>query len=209
MVRSKEKGGKSHHQENHEKLRKPDPENEGRESLHEPEGTPEVREQEIIKKLEEKEKESAGHYDRYLRAAADLENYKKRMARDHADLVKYGNEKLVKDLMPILDSLDRALKQTNDASAEVQAFSDGLKLIEAQFMACLQKHGVEKIEARGKDFDPNFHQAVMMIESEDFEDNKVIEEFETGYLLNGRLLKPAKVSVSKRAVKSVEAADRG
>jgi len=209
MVRSKEKGGKGHHQENHEKLRKPDPENEVRESAHDQEGAPEVRNQEIAKRLEEKEKEATANYDRYLRAAADLDNYKKRMAREHADLVKYGNEKLIKDLMPILDSLDRALKQTNDASAEVQAFSDGLKLIEAQFMACLQKHGVEKIEARGKDFDPNLHQAVMMIESEDFEDNKVIEEFETGYLLNGRLLKPAKVSVSKRAVKSVEAADRG
>lgn len=208
MVRSKEKGEKAHHQGNHEKPHKPDPENEGREPAKEPEGVPEGGEQEIARKLEEKEKESAANYDRYLRAVADLENYKKRMAREHAELVKYGNEKLIKDVLPILDSLDRALKQTNDAPAEVQAFSDGLKLIEAQFMACLQKHGVEKIEARGNDFDPNFHQAVMMIESEDFEDNKVIEEFETGYLLNGRLLKPAKVSVSKRVVKGTEAADR-
>jgi molecular chaperone GrpE len=209
MVKSKEKGGKSHPHENHGKSHKPEPESEGLESVYEPEVTAEEKSHEILKKLEEKEKESAVHYDRYLRAVADLENYKKRMAREHADLVKYGNEKLIKDLMPILDSLDRALKQTNDVSAEVQAFIDGLKLIEAQFMACLQKHGVEKIEAKGKDFDPNLHQAVMMIESEDFEDNKVVEEFETGYLLNGRLLKPAKVSVSKRIIKSAEAADRG
>ncbi len=209
MVKSKDKGGKGHPHENHGKPLKPEPANEGRESVLEPEGTAEERGQEVLKKLEEKEKESAAHYDRYLRAVADLENYKKRIARDHADLVKYGNEKLIRDLMPILDSLDRALKQTNDVSAEVQAFIDGLKLIEAQFVACLQKHGVEKIEARGKDFDPNFHQAVMMIESEDFEDNKVVEEFETGYLLNGRLLKPAKVSVSKRVIKNAEAADRG
>ncbi len=208
MVKSKEKGGKGHHQGNHEKPHKPDPENAGREPAKEPEGVPEAGDQDIAKRLEEKEKETAANYDRYLRAVADLENYKKRMAREHAELVKYGNEKLIKDLLPILDSLDRALKQTSDAPAEVRAFSDGLKLIEAQFMACLQKHGVEKIEARGKDFDPNFHQAVMMIESEEFEDNKVIEEFETGYLLNGRLLKPAKVSVSKRVVKSAEAADR-
>jgi len=75
-------------------------------------------------------------------------------------------------------------------------------------LAC-KSTACEKIEARGRISTPNFHQAVMMIESEDFEDNKVIEEFETGYLLNGRLLKPAKVSVSKRVVKSVEAADRG
>jgi len=209
MVKSKEKGGKGHPHEHPEKLHKPDPESEGRESAYETEEAPEVKAQEVLKKLEEKEKEAQAHYDKYMRTAADLENYKKRMAREHADLVRYGNEKLIKDLMPILDSLDRALKQTSDASAEVQAFSDGLKLIEAQFMACLQKHGVEKIEARGKDFDPNLHQAVMMIESEEFEDNKVVEEFETGYLLNGRLLKPAKVSVSKRVVKSAEAADRG
>ena len=209
MVKSKEKGGKNHYHEKVEKPVNPEPEKEGREAAHEPEAAPGVKDQEVLKTLEEKEKESAVHYDTYLRAAADLENYKKRMAREHADLVKYGNEKLIKDLMPILDSLDRAMKQANDVSAEVQAFIDGLKLIEAQFVACLQKHGVEKIEARGKDFDPNLHQAVMMIESEDFEDNKVVEEFETGYLLNGRLLKPAKVSVSKRAVKGAEATDRG
>ncbi|MCX5834643.1 MAG: nucleotide exchange factor GrpE [Deltaproteobacteria bacterium] len=209
MVKSKEKGGKGHPHEHPEKLHKPEPGSEGGEPAYEMEETPEVKDQEVLKKLEEKEKESAAHYDKYLRAAADLENYKKRMAREHADLVKYGNEKLIKDLMPLLDSLDRALKQANDVSAEVQAFIDGLKLIEAQFMACLQKHGVEKIEARGKDFDPNLHQAVMMIESEDFEDNKVVEEFETGYLLNGRLLKPAKVSVSKRVIKNAEAEDRG
>jgi|MudIll2142460700_1097286.scaffolds.fasta_scaffold101826_2 molecular chaperone GrpE len=209
MVKSKEKGGKGHHQDNLEKLHTPEPGSEARASTHEPERTPELKDQEVLKKLEEKEKESAAHYDKYMRAAADLENYKKRMAREHADLVRYGNEKLIKDLMPILDSLDRALKQPNDVSAEVQAFIDGLKLIEAQFMTCLQKHGVEKIEARGKDFDPNLHQAVMMIESEDFEDNKVVEEFEAGYLLNGRLLKPAKVSVSKRVIKGAEAADRG
>jgi len=209
MVKSKEKGGKGHHQDHLEKLHTPEPGSEARASAHEPERTPELKDQEVLKKLEEKEKESAAHYDKYMRAAADLENYKKRMAREHADLVRYGNEKLIKDLMPILDSLDRALKQPDDVSAEVQAFIDGLKLIEAQFMACLQKHGVEKIEARGKDFDPNLHQAVMMIESEDFEDNKVVEEFEAGYLLNGRLLKPAKVSVSKRVIKGAEAADRG
>ncbi|HOD36863.1 MAG TPA: nucleotide exchange factor GrpE [Syntrophales bacterium] len=208
MVRSKEKGGKGHHQENQEKPHKPDPDSEGRKPVQEPERMPDAGNGETAKKLEEKERESAANYDRYLRAAADLENYKKRMAREHAELVKYGNEKLIRDLIPILDSLDRALKQTNDAPAEVQAFSDGLKLIEAQFMACLQKHGVERIEARGKDFDPNFHEAVMMIESEEFENNKVIEDFETGYLLNGRLLKPAKVSVSKRVVKNAEAADR-
>lgn len=206
MVKSKEKGGKGPPHENHGKSHKPEPESENRESVY---GPAEEEGHEVLKKLEEKEKESAANYDRYLRAVADLENYKKRMAREHADLVKYGNEKLIKDLMPILDSLDRALKQKNDVSAEVQAFIDGLKLIEAQFMACLQKHGVEKIETKGKDFDPNLHQAVMMIESEDFENNKVVEEFETGYLLNGRLLKPAKVSVSKRVIESAEAADRG
>jgi molecular chaperone GrpE len=173
------------------------------------EGTAETKHEETLKKLEEKEKEAAAHYDKYIRAAADHENYKKRVAREHAELVKYGNEKLIRDLLPILDSLDRALKQTSDMSAEMQAFIEGLKLIETQFLACLQKHGVERIEAKGKEFDPNLHQAVLMVESDDGDDNKVIEEFETGYLLNGRLLKPAKVSVSKRTVKSAEGEDRG
>ncbi len=207
MGKSKEKGGKSHSPESEGKGHEPAPQ--GRETVTEPGGTADPKNEELLKKLEEKEKEAAAHYDRYLRAAADLENYKKRAAREHAELVKYSNEKIIKDLLPILDSLDRALKQTNDVSAEARPFIEGLKLIEAQFLSCLQRHGVERIEAKGKDFDPNLHQAVLMVEGEDYEDNKVVEEFEIGYLLNGRLLKPAKVSVSKRTMKSSEAADRG
>jgi molecular chaperone GrpE len=209
MVKSKEKGGKSHPHESHGKPHEPAPQTGGMEPVTGQEGTAETKHEETLKKLEEKEKEAAAHYDKYLRAAADHENYKKRVTREHAELVKYGNEKLIRDLLPILDSLDRALKQTSDMSAEMQAFIEGLKLIETQFLACLQKHGVERIEAKGKEFDPNLHQAVLMVESDDGDDNKVIEEFETGYLLNGRLLKPAKVSVSKRTVKSAEGEDRG
>jgi molecular chaperone GrpE len=209
MLKSKEKDGKNRPHERHGKPHEPATQAGSMEPVTGREGTADTKHEETLRKLEEKEKESAVHYDRYLRTAADLENYKKRAAREHAELVKYGNEKLIRDLLPILDSLDRALKQTSEMSVEMQAFIEGLKLIDTQFLASLQKHGVERIEAKGKEFDPNLHQAVLMVEGDDGEDNKVIEEFEIGYLLNGRLLRPAKVSVSRRTVKSAEGEGRG
>ena len=204
MVKSKEKSGKSHTR-HHEDA--PSPQETHREETSGPagaEGAASEPTEGLLKKLEEKEREAAANYEKYLRAVADLDNYKKRAGREHTDLVKYGNEKLLRDLLPILDSLDRALKQKNEETAELRPFIEGLKLIETQFLNCLQKHGVEKIESRGQDFDPSVHQALMQVQSEEFEDGKIIEEFETGYLLNGRLLKPAKVSVSKRISRSVE-----
>jgi molecular chaperone GrpE len=151
----------------------------------------------LKKEIEEKEKEAAANYDKYLRAVADLDNYRKRTERDKGDMLKYGNEKLIKDLLPILDSLDRALVQTGNSSGDINVFTEGIKLIRSQLLAALERHGVEKIKAKGEDFDPHIHQSMLQVETE-METNKIVEEFEAGYLLNGRLLKPARVSVSKK-----------
>jgi molecular chaperone GrpE len=148
-------------------------------------------------KLSEKEKEAADNYDKYLRAVADLDNYKKRAAKEKADIIKYGKEEVIKDVLPFVDSLDRALEHA-ESSADIQSFKEGLKLIQDQLFSCLKKHGVEAIECTGKDFDPNFHEAMMQVESEHHEANKVINEFQRGYLLNGRLLRPSRVSVCKK-----------
>lgn len=86
-----------------------------------------------------------------------------------------------------------------DSSENFEAFKKGLKLVKEQLLGCLEKHGVEKIDACGKEFDPNVHEAMLQVESEAHENNKVVDELETGYLLHGRLLRPAKVSVNKRA----------
>ena len=147
-------------------------------------------------KLQEKEKEAAENYDRYVRAVAELENYKKRAAREKADCIKYGQENLIKDILPMVDNLGRAMDHACNSN-DFEAFREGLRLVQSQLHCCLEKHGVEEIEAAGRDFDPNVHEAMLMVESPEHGHNQVVEEFEKGYLLNGRLLRPAKVSVCR------------
>jgi molecular chaperone GrpE len=152
----------------------------------------------INKKLEEKEKEAAANYDKYLRAVAELDNYRKRAAREKTDIIKYGKEDIIRDILPFVDSLDRALEHD---TGDVQAFKDGVALIQEQLLSCLKKHGVERIETAGLNFDPNFHEALMQMESDQHENNKIVSEMERGYLLNGRLLRPSKVCVCKKTNK--------
>jgi molecular chaperone GrpE len=137
---------------------------------------------------------------------AEMDNYKKRAARDKEDAIKYGNEKLIKDILPILDSLDRALHQSSDLSVRnnFEAFQKGLELIHSQILGCLEKNGVRKIVSRGEEFDPDRHQALMQVETQDMENNRVVDEYESGYTLHGRLLRPSKVSVSKNVLKDDE-----
>ena len=154
--------------------------------------------EELKKKLEDKEKESTANYDKYLRAVAELDNYRKRAAREKTEIIKYGKEDIIKDILPFMDSLDRALEHDN---GDVKAFKDGVALIQEQLLNCLKKHGVERIETAGMDFDPNFHEALMQTESDQHEDNKIVSEMEKGYLLNGRLLRPSRVCVCKKTNK--------
>jgi len=167
-----------------------------------PQATPEKderseKESDLAARLEEKEKEAAENYDKYLRAMADLENIRKRAVREKADSIKYGNETLIKDMLPMIDSLDRALKHAEN-SGDFESFKQGLKLVQDQMRHCLARHGVEQIDCLNKVFDPNVHEALFQIESDVHEDSRVVDELEKGYLLNGRLLRPAKVSVCKR-----------
>ncbi|MDD5723258.1 MAG: nucleotide exchange factor GrpE [Syntrophales bacterium] len=153
---------------------------------------------ELIERLEKAEREAFENYDKYLRAAAELENYKKRAAKDRQDFVKYANENLLRDMLPMVDSIERALEQAAAATLQdFEAFVDGLKLIRDTFISVLGKHGATRITSVGEDFDPNFHEALMQVEGGKGQHNKVAEEFESGYLLNGRLLRPSKVSISK------------
>jgi len=151
------------------------------------------REVEDLRKKSE-EKEAKDNYDKYLRAVADLDNYKKRAIRDKADAIKYGNEEIIKDILPFMDSLDRALEHD---TGDVQAFKDGIALIQEQLICCLKKHGVERIDTAGKNFDPNFHEALMQVESDKHENNQIVSEMGKGYLLNGRLIRPSRVCVCK------------
>jgi molecular chaperone GrpE len=155
------------------------------------------RAEELMVKLQEAEEKAAGNYDKYVRAVAELDNYRKRAAREKADAIQYGNENLLRDILPLVDGMDRALEHACN-SDDFDAFRKGLKLLQGQLLGCLQRHGVEMIDTAGKDFDPHIHEAMMQVESAQHEDSQVVGEFERGYLLNGRLLRPAKVSVCKR-----------
>lgn len=151
--------------------------------------------------LDEARREAAEHYDKYLRLAADFENFKRRTQRDRADLLNYGNESLIKDILPIVDNLERALEHVSggDGAESEGGFLEGVKMILEQMKTILAKHGVEPIEAVGSDFDPNYHEAMLRIDgSDEYRDNQVVDEFEKGYVLNGRLLRPSKVSVAKQ-----------
>jgi molecular chaperone GrpE len=154
-------------------------------------------EEDLKVKLQEMEKKAAENYDKYIRAVADLDNYKKRAIREKADAIKYGNENLLRDILPLVDNMDRAMEHACN-SEDFNAFREGLKMLQQQLLSCLQKHGVKQIEAVGKDFDPNVHEAMLQVESEEHEPSKVVGEFERGYLLNDRLLRPSKVSVCRR-----------
>lgn len=155
--------------------------------------------------LEAKEKEAKDNYDRYLRAVAELDNYKKRAAREKADTIKYGKEEIIKDILPFLDSLDRAIEHASGSDAET--FKKGILLMQEQLLCCLKKHGVERIECAGANFDPNVHEALMQIDSADHQNNQIVSEMEKGYLLNGRLIRPSRVCVCKKSKKDDNGCD--
>jgi molecular chaperone GrpE len=161
--------------------------------------------EDLEKKLEEKEKEATANYDKYLRAVAELDNYKKRAVKEKADIIKYSNEEIIKDILPFMDSLDRALEHD---TGDIEAFKEGIALIQEQLLSCLKKHGVERIDAAGVTFDPNFHEALMQMESDQHEDNKIVNEMEKGYLLNGRLLRPSRVCVCKKTKKENDVCEK-
>jgi molecular chaperone GrpE len=133
-------------------------------------------------------------YERLVRLQAEFDNYRKRQAKEQQDFRDYALTKAIQTLLPILDSLDRAL-QTQPEGAE---FRKGVELIDRQFHDALGKLGVEPIDAKGQAFDPNQHQAVQMVEKEDVPENHVADELQRGYKLKDRLLRPSMVTVSKK-----------
>ena len=153
--------------------------------------------------LKEKTAEIASLNDRLLRLQAEFENYKKRAARERGEFVRFANEGLLLELLPVGDSLEHAAATTR-SGADAQGVAEGLDVIRRLFQATLEKVAVKAIEALGHEFDPNFHQAVIQVESTDGLDNIVVEEVRKGYLLEGRLLRPAMVKVSKAKVLSSE-----
>ena len=134
--------------------------------------------------------------DKYMRLAAEFENYKRRAQRDQSDAIRYANESLLKNLLPTIDNLERAIQSGIDASAS-GALIEGVQLTHKQFLETIGKLGVRQVSSAGGDFDPNIHQAVAHVESETTAPNTVVEEFQKGYFLHDRILRPAMVTVAK------------
>ncbi len=159
--------------------------------------------EELKTMLEEKEKEFKEHHDRLLRLAADFENYKKRTAREKEDWGKFANEDLIRAILPFIDNLERALDHAQKV-ADTGVLIEGVRLTIQQLLQTLNKFGLSSFQSVGKPFDPAVHEAMLVVETDKHEPNQVVEEFQKGYLLNDRLLRPATVSVSKASEKEVQ-----
>ena len=136
--------------------------------------------------------EKADLKDRLLRALADFDNFRRRAERDRSEYVQFAAMEMVRDLVPILDDFRRAVKvETAD-----KKYAKGIELIDQRLFETLKKAGLEPIEAAGKQFDPNLHQAVDRVQSEDLPDQTILEEYQSGYNFKGKLLRPAMVKVA-------------
>jgi molecular chaperone GrpE len=154
---------------------------------------------EITAKLEKAENDAKEHYDRCLRITADFENYKKRTAREMSDLRKFANDKLLKDMLSVVDNLERAIESGSNDQGDIQKLLEGVEITLKDLMRMLENHGVKGFDSLGEAFDPNFHQAMMQEPSKDHPANTVITEMQKGYTIHERLLRPALVVVSKAA----------
>lgn len=158
---------------------------------------------ELKSELDQVRQEAADEHDRLLRLSAEFENYKKRMDRQVEEFKKYANETLLKELLTVVDNLERAISSTNgDTSVSSDAcVIEGVEMTLNEILKLLNKFNVTPIEAKGKPFDPVYHEAMMQEETDEYPENMVISEFQKGYMLHDRLLRPAMVVVSKPKTK--------
>lgn len=134
--------------------------------------------------------------NRFLRVAADFENYKRRTVQEKEDLVKYSNAKIIGELLPVLDNFQLALKNPGD-TPEVKNLVKGVEMIYRQLLQALEQAGMSKIEAVGQPFDPNLHEAIMQVDDDSVPEDTVVEELRAGYMLKERVIRPSMVKVSK------------
>jgi len=151
-----------------------------------------------IREMSARAAERDEFYDKFLRARAELENYRKRMQREKENIQDFAVIDLARALLPVLDDLDRALNAPRD-NRHVKHFLKGIKLIEAQLFKVLEDKGVKPVKALGEVFDPNLHEAVTVDAESDKPDNTVVEELQRGYIYKDKIVRPAKVKVAKKS----------
>lgn len=145
-------------------------------------------------KIAELTKEAEELNQKYLRLAADFQNFKRRSEKEKEDIYAYANEKIVVELLDVIDNFERALEHSQDKEG---SFAEGVNMIFKQFRGVLEKNGVEEIAAYGETFDPNYHHAVLTEETEKFESGKVTQVVQKGYMLNNKVIRPAMVKVAE------------
>jgi len=156
--------------------------------------------EELQEQLKKKDIELVEQKSDFLREKADLENFRKRLVKEKADALQFANERLLKELVEIDDNMNRAL---NTPNTSLESLKEGVKMIQKQFATFLKNQKVEPVEAIGKPFDPSLHEVMTQLESEEHEENTVIKEYSTGYTLNGRILRSAKVVISKKPTEEI------
>jgi molecular chaperone GrpE len=150
---------------------------------------------ELREALAAKEAEARNNWDKFLRERADLENYRKRVQKEKEEILKYGNESLIMEILPVIDNMERALSHASEESPE--AVMEGVRLTHTMLLSTLKKFGVTPIEITvGCPFDPAYHQAMHQVESGEVPPNTVVEELQRGYMIHDRLLRAAMVSVA-------------
>lgn len=159
-------------------------------------GFMEKKEPDLASELEARNREIEALSDRFLRLQAEFENFKKRTAKERMELIKFANEGLLSEVVPVLDSLELAIASAKE-NANIEKLLEGLELVRRLFSVFLERAGVKEICAQGQAFDPQLHEAISVLESGDHPDNTVVEEVQRGYLLNSRVLRPAMVKVAK------------
>lgn len=154
--------------------------------------------------IEEKQK-ADNHLANWQRAQADFSNYKRRTEQEKNEQTKFSNAMLILNLLPVIDDLERALNTVPTALAGLTWF-DGLRLIYRKLLSLLENQGLQVLEAEGKDFDPNLHEAIQHVEGED---GKVVQVFQKGYRLHDRVIRPAMVTVGQKLVETGEKQEQG
>jgi molecular chaperone GrpE len=150
----------------------------------------------LLEKARELRKTAGVNYDLYMRSLAEIENLKKRFQKDKSDLIKFSNESLIKQLLSVIDNLEKAISACEDENS-LDAVKEGVVLTLKGLLDSLEKAGLEQVEAEGKPFDPNFHSAISEQEDNTVDPGTVLQELQKGYILNDRLIRPAMVIVSR------------
>lgn len=156
-----------------------------------------IKESEYLE-LKESAQKANEYWDKMLRMQADLENNRKRTEKDRQDFIRFANEGIIVELLNILDDLERAVSLAESKQEDLPVFLKGVEMILAHLYDMLKNYGVKPIEAQGKIFDPNFHEALMQVDDDAKPEHTIVEELQKGYLMNDRVIRTAKVKVSKK-----------